>query len=241
MSKSTISELFEHFKTVKDPRVEGTKDYALLDIIVIAVCAVIGGADDWVEIEEWGNEKLVWLRQFVALENGIPSHATFGRVFSRIDAESFQAAFLGWVQSVFEISDGQIVAIDGKALRCSHDKRLGKAAIYRVSAWATDNHLTLGQRKVDDKSNEITAIPKLLEVLTHLTQRTEWAGIGHAIFLLDLPHLRLHNLPQRRSTELFLRQQPLNLVVAYPASQQSRQASSSSSLLFFSVVYLTSR
>ena len=113
-----------------------------------------------------GNEKLVWLRQFLSLPNGIPSHDTFGRVFSRIDAEAFQAVFLGWVQSPFVVSDGQIVAIGGKQLRESHDKRAGKAAIYRVSAWAAGNHLTLEQRKVDNKSNEITAIPKLLEALS---------------------------------------------------------------------------
>jgi predicted transposase YbfD/YdcC len=99
------------------------------------------------------------------LENGIPSHDTFGRVFSRLDAEQFQAAFLSWVQSAFGVSDGQVVAIDGKQLRRSHDQRLGKAAIYMVSAWASTHHLTLGQRKVDDKSNEITAIPELLQVL----------------------------------------------------------------------------
>src|SRR5258706_754090 len=166
MPTPKVPNLFEHFKNVEDPRVERTKDHALLDMLVIAVCAVICGADDWVEIEGWGHEKLMWLRQFLALPNGIPSHDTFGRVFNRLDAEAFQGAFLGWVQSAFEVSDGQVVAIDGKQLRRSHDKRLGKAAIYMVSAWAAANHLTLGQRKVDDKSNEITAIPKLLEVLS---------------------------------------------------------------------------
>jgi predicted transposase YbfD/YdcC len=100
------------------------------------------------------------------LENGIPSHDTFGRVFSRLDGEQFQAAFLEWVQSAFAVSDGQVVAIDGQQMRRSHDQRLGKAAIYRVSAWASTNHLTLGQRKVADKSNEIRAIPELLRVLT---------------------------------------------------------------------------
>jgi predicted transposase YbfD/YdcC len=165
MSLSSPGSVFEHFKVLEDPRVERTKDHALLDIIVIAICAVICGADDWVEIAEWGNEKLSWLRQFLDLANGIPSHDTFGRVFSRLDAEAFQAAFLGWVQAAYTLSAGQVVAIDGKQLRRSHDRTVGKAAIYMVSAWATDNHLTLGQRKVDDKSNEITAIPKLLEVL----------------------------------------------------------------------------
>ena len=166
MTLSNPTSLFEHFQEIEDPRVERTKDHALLDIITIAVCAVICGADDWVDIEAWGNEKLVWLRQFLAPPNGIPSHDTFGRVFSRIDAEAFQAAFLGWVQSAFTVSEGQVVAIDGKQVRRSHDKRAGKAAIYRVSAWVAGAHLTLGQRKVDNKSNEITAIPKLLEMLS---------------------------------------------------------------------------
>ena len=154
-----------HFSQVEDPRVERTRAYELLELIVIAVCAVICGADDWVEIAEWGKEKLVWLRPFMPFENGIPSHDTVGRVFSRIDGEQFQAAFLSWVQAAFEVSDGQVVAIDGKQVRRSHDQRRGKAAIYRVSAWSSTQHLTLGQRTVDDKSNEITAIPELLKVL----------------------------------------------------------------------------
>lgn len=165
MNETSPLSIQAHFSQVEDPRVERTRDHELLDMIVIAVCAVICGADDWVEIAEWGEEKLAWLRQFIALENGIASHDTFGRVFSRIDAEQFQAAFLSWVQSAFEVSDGQVVAIDGKQVRRSHDQRLGKAAIYMVSAWSSTNHLTLGQRKVDDKSNEITAIPELLKVL----------------------------------------------------------------------------
>lgn len=165
MSQASPLSLREHFECVDDPRVERTKEYKLLDIIVIAVCAVICGADDWVDIAGWGNEKLEFLRQFMPLENGIPSHDTFGRVFSRLDAEQFQAAFLSWVQSAFAVSEGQVVALDGKQMRRSHDQRLGKAAIYMVSAWASANHLTLGQRKVDDKSNEITAIPELLKVL----------------------------------------------------------------------------
>lgn len=165
MSVSSPVSVFEHFKSVKDPRVERTKDHQLLDIIVIAICAVICGADDWVEIAAWGNEKVMWLKQFLGLANGIPSHDTFGRVFSRLDAEAFQAAFLAWVQAAYTLSEGQVVALDGKQVRRSHDRTVGKAAIYMVSAWASANHLTLGQRKVDAKSNEITAIPKLLEVL----------------------------------------------------------------------------
>lgn len=157
--------LWTHFSEVTDPRVERTRDHLLLDIIVIAVCGVICGADNWVEIEAWGREKASWLKQFLELPNGIPSHDTFGRVFARLDAEAFQKAFLKWVQAAYEVTEGQVVAIDGKQLRRSHDRRLGKAAIHMVSAWATQNCLTLGQRKVDAKSNEITAIPKLLEVL----------------------------------------------------------------------------
>ena len=165
MNQTSPLSLREHFERVDDPRVERTKDYELLDIIVIAICAVISGADDWVDIAGWGTEKIEFLRQFMPLENGIPSHDTFGRVFSRLDAVQFQAAFLSWVQSAFEVSEGQVVAIDGKQMRRSHDRHVGKAAIYMVSAWASLNHLTLGQRKVDDKSNEITAIPELLKVL----------------------------------------------------------------------------
>lgn len=165
MNQADSLSIQTHFSQVEDPRVERTRDHELLDIIVIAVSAVICGADDWVEIANWGQEKLEWLRQFMPLENGIPSHDTFGRVFGQINAEQFQAAFLSWVQSVFVVSEGQVVAIDGKQLRQSYDQRLGKAAIYMVSAWSSTNHLIVGQRKVDDKSNEITAIPELLKVL----------------------------------------------------------------------------
>ena len=101
MGETRSAGMLEHFSAIVDPRVERTRAYALLDIIVVAVCAVIGGADDWVEVVTWGNEKLVWLQQFIALENGIPSHDTFGRVFSLLDAEAFEAAFLSWVQAAF--------------------------------------------------------------------------------------------------------------------------------------------
>ena len=165
MNEASPMSIQSYFRQITDPRVERTRAYELLDIIVIAICAVICGADDWVEIAEWGEGNVTWLREFMPLENGTPSHDTFGRVFSQIDAEQFQAAFLSWVQAVFAVSNGQVVAIDGKQLRRSHDERLGKAAIYMVSAWSSTNHLTLGQRKVAEKSNEITAIPELLKVL----------------------------------------------------------------------------
>ena len=151
---------------IEDPRVERTRRYELLDLIVIAICAVICGADDWVDVEAWGNAKLDWLRQYLPLPSGIPSHDTFGEVFGRLKPEQFETSFLRWVQAVMGASGGKIVAIDGKTLRGSHDCRLGKSAIYMVSAWASANHLLLGQVKVDEKSNEITAIPALLELLT---------------------------------------------------------------------------
>src|SRR5271166_2687381 len=160
MDNPTNLSLWDHFAQMEDPRVERTKEHLLMDIIVIAVCGVICGADNWVDIEAWGQEKIGWLKQFLELPNGIPAHDTFGRVFARLDAEAFQNAFLGWVQAAFSVTQGQVVAIDGKQLRRSHDRTLGKKAIHMVSAWATRNHLTLGQRKVDAKSNEITAIPE---------------------------------------------------------------------------------
>jgi len=155
----------DSFAELEDPRVNRTKLHKLLDIITIAICGVICGADGWTGIEKFGNAKLAWLQTFLELPNGIPSHDTFGRVFARLDPEGFQQCFLGWVQAVSEFTGGQVVAIDGKCLRRSHDKRLGKEAIHMVSAWATEAHLVLGQRKVDTKSNEITAIPALLKFL----------------------------------------------------------------------------
>lgn len=161
----TSPTISEHFAKLKDPRVERTKHHQLLDIVVIAICAVICGADSWVDVETFGKAKRKWLKTFLDLPHGIPSHDTFGRVFARLDPEQFQACFLKWIQAVAEVTQGQVVAIDGKQLRHSFDTASGKAGIYMVSAWATANRLVLGQLKVDERSNEITAIPKLLEVL----------------------------------------------------------------------------
>jgi predicted transposase YbfD/YdcC len=165
MSDTPLASFQAHFASIEDPRVERTRRHDLLDIIVIAVCAVICGADDWVDVEAWGNAKLDWLRQYLPLPNGIPSHDTFGDVFGRLKPEQFETSFLSWVQAVMGASGGKVVAIDGKTLRRSHDRRAGKSAIHMVSAWASANHLLLGQVKVDEKSNEITAIPALLETL----------------------------------------------------------------------------
>jgi len=165
MPKKPLEAIEEQFSKVTDPRKDRTKDHKLIDIIVIAICAVICGAEGWTDIENFGNSKLPWLKTFLELPNGIPSHDTFGRVFSMLDAQQFQLAFYEWVLAVNEIVQGQIINIDGKRLAGSEDKFLGKRAIYMVSAWAEENELVLGQRKVDEKSNEITAIPELLKIL----------------------------------------------------------------------------
>ena len=160
--KSTIE---QHFSEIEDPRVERTKRHLLIDLITLTLCAVIGGAETWEDIELYGNCKYKWFKKFLKLPNGIPSHDTFNRVFARLDPEQFQKCFLNWVKSISSLGEGEIVAIDGKTLRHSYDKSDNKKAIVMVSAWAQQQGLVLGQRKVDGKSNEITAIPQLLKVL----------------------------------------------------------------------------
>ena len=154
-----------YFAEISDPRVERTRLHELVDILVIASCAVICGAESWVEMETYGRAKEQWLRQFLALPHGIPSHDTFSRVLARLKPEEFQQCFLRWMQAVSEVTHGEVVAIDGKTLRRSFDRAAGKGAIHMVSAWASANRLVLGQQKVDEKSNEITAIPALLRLL----------------------------------------------------------------------------
>lgn len=164
MQKGTAT-IQDFFGEIEDPRTEYLVEYDLTEIIFIAICAVICGANDWVAIEAWAQTKKEWLQQFLPLQNGIPSHYTFRRVFALIKPEEFQKAFLGWVQAVFTVIGGQVIALDGKDVRGSKSKTLGKRAITMVSAWATAHHLVLGQCNVEEKSNEITAIPRLLELL----------------------------------------------------------------------------
>ena len=165
MQTKSVATIKEHFGSIQDPRIDRQKLHLLLDIIVIAICASICGADKWEDVETFGKAKKDWFKTFLELPNGIPSHDTFNRVFNRLDPVEFQISFLNWISAASELIGGQVIAIDGKVLRRSHDRGIGKAAIDMVSAWATKNHLVLGQVKVDEKSNEITAIPQLLKAL----------------------------------------------------------------------------
>jgi predicted transposase YbfD/YdcC len=157
--------IHRHFDALPDPRIERTKRHQLLDIVTIAVCAVLSGADSWVDVELYGQAKQGWLATFLAVPNGIPSHDTFGRVFARLDPAAFEACFLSWVAAVLPRTAGAVIAVDGKVVRRSHDRGAGRGAIDLVSAWATDRQLVLGQLAVDDHSNEIPAVPTLLGLI----------------------------------------------------------------------------
>lgn len=154
----------EFFETLPDPRVERTKRHKLADIVFITIAAVLSGCDDWNDIEFYGQSKQSWLSHYIELPNGIPSHDTFNRVFAALDPLALQQCFLTWVQSIATHSQGNIVSIDGKRL-CGSGSNGSKSIVHMVSAWSSANALVLAQYKVDDKSNEITAIPSLLEVL----------------------------------------------------------------------------
>ena len=160
-----IVTIWKHFEHLDDPRADANRRHELKDIVIIAILAIISGANNWVQIADFGESKEEWLKTFLILPNGTPSHDTFNRVFSRLDPDQFKAGFISWVKSISKIASGEVIAIDGKQNRRTHDKKLGKKAIHMVSAWATQNKLVLGQVKVNEKSNEITAIPELLEAL----------------------------------------------------------------------------
>lgn len=157
--------LLEHFESLEDPRTVTLIEHRLLDIIGLTICAVICGADTWVDIENYGRAKHEWLKSFLKLPNGIPSHDTIARLFAALNPEALQSCFISWIQAIAQLSNGEVIAIDGKTLRHSYDTSHGKGAIHMVSAWASQNRLVLAQVKVDEKSNEITAIPQLLKVL----------------------------------------------------------------------------
>jgi predicted transposase YbfD/YdcC len=159
------ADFMSHFAPIPDPRIERCKRHELLDILFLSLSAVLCGAEGWEEIEDFGHARLEWLRQYFPYASGIPRHDTLARVLSRLDPEALQRSFIGWVQAASELSDGEIVAIDGKTARRTFQKGDRKSALHLVSAWACRNGLVLGQQKVDNKSNEITAIPAVLELL----------------------------------------------------------------------------
>jgi predicted transposase YbfD/YdcC len=154
----------KYFAGVRDPRVERNREHLLEEILLIAIAAVLSGAESWNDIADYGETKREWLKTFLSLPSGIPSHDTFNRVFAALDPEEMEKGFVAWVSSIARLTAGEVVAIDGKAL-CGTRETGKKALVHMVSAWAESNGLVLAQRKVEEKSNEITAIPKLLEAL----------------------------------------------------------------------------
>jgi predicted transposase YbfD/YdcC len=166
MTNSPIASLSKHFQNLTDPRAEHSIDHLLIDMVIITICAVICGANNWVEIENYGHAKKEWLETFLELPHGVPSHDTLMRLFARLKPKELQQCFLDWIEAVTELTKGQVIAIDGKSLRSALERGQTRGAIHMVSAWATQNRLVLGQTKVNAKSNEITAIPELLKILT---------------------------------------------------------------------------
>lgn len=165
MRSKSMASVAEHFTELEDPRVVREEHHPLINLVVIAVCAVICGAEHFTEMEEFGREKRDWLSKYLDLSRGIPSHDTFNGVFARLKPRQFERCLLSWITSLFEVTEGQIIPIDGKTLRRSYDAADSKAAVHMVGAWAQANHLSLGSVAVDETSNEITAIPRLLELI----------------------------------------------------------------------------
>lgn len=165
MSKTPSVSIRRCFAGLEDPRREHNRLHALWDILAITICAVVSGADSWVDVAKYGQRKLAWLQTFLELPNGIPAHDTFGRIFALLDPAALQEGFRNWMEALVEATAGRIIAVDGKTLRHSFDTAAGKGPLHLVGAWATANRLLLGQQAVDSKSNEITAIPELLKIL----------------------------------------------------------------------------
>lgn len=163
MQPNASLSLSEHFKKLRDPRLDRTKAHSLHDILIIAILAMLCGADSFTDMEDFGHAKDDWLATFLDLPNGIPSHDTFTRVFAALDPQEFMECFIGWTQQLRAAVGEEIVAMDGKSLRRSMTH--GRGPIHLVNAWAAQNRLVLGQRRVADKSNELTAIPQLLRSL----------------------------------------------------------------------------
>lgn len=189
VARSGIVAIVAKFESLTDPRIERCKQHLLLDMVTIALCAAICGADSWADVERFGLAKQAWFQRFLALPNGIPSHDTFGRVFARLDTGEFLACLSNWLRSLHLSLQEQGIAIDGKTLRGSFDAASGKSALHVVSAWSSGLRVSLGQVAVDDKSNEITAVPKLLELL-------ELSG---AVVTLDAMHCQKETLQAIRA------------------------------------------
>lgn len=164
MAENVCTSIIDHFSALPDPRILLKTRHKLVDIVAMTLCAVVAGADDWVEIAGYAKAKQAWFKGFLKLEGGVPSHDTFGRVFALLDPDAFGKCYIDWVRTLISIPD-ELVAVDGKTLRRSHDRANGKSAIHMVNAWAVQHGLVLGQVKTDAKSNEITAIPELLRLL----------------------------------------------------------------------------
>jgi DDE_Tnp_1-associated len=166
MADTVNASIVEHFQTLEDPRIERTKKHLLLDILIIAVCTLLTGGEGFQDMELFGKSKRQWLQTFLALPHGIPSHDTFGRVFARLNPTRFQECFLSWTRAVAALTQGTLVSLDGKTVRASFDRATAASPLHMVSAWCSQNGgLVLGQLKTDSKSNEITAIPELLQLL----------------------------------------------------------------------------
>jgi len=166
MADTVNASIVEHFQALEDPRIARTKKHLLLDILVIAVCTLLTGGEGFQDMELFGKSKRVWLQTFLALPHGIPSHDTFGRVFARLNPKRFQACFLSWTRAVAQLTQGALVSLDGKTVRASFDRATASSPLHMLSAWCSDKGgLVIGQIKTDSKSNEITAIPDLLQLL----------------------------------------------------------------------------
>ncbi len=198
----SVAAIFHHLETVIDPRIDRNKHHLLHEMIVVALCGAICGADGWADVERFGNTKLDWFRRFLKLENGIPSHDTFGRVFARLDTNEFLTCLQTWVQDFQSTLRERGIAIDGKAIRRSFDHATGPSALHVVSAWATDMRVCLGQVAVDGKTNEITAVPQLLEML-------ELSG---AVITLDAMHCQ-------KKTARAIRDQDADYLLTVKANQ----------------------
>jgi predicted transposase YbfD/YdcC len=166
MADPVNASIVAHFQTLEDPRIERTKKHLLLDILVIAVCTLLTGGEGFQDMELFGKSKRAWLQTFLALPHGIPSHDTFGRVFARLNPQRFQECFLSWTQAVAQLTQGALVSLDGKTVRASFDRATASSPLHMLSAWCSDHGgLVVGQIKTETKSNEITAIPELLQLL----------------------------------------------------------------------------